>query len=64
MTGREKQLVALMEKAGPVLSVATYQPEYVATRGELRELRRTAAQKHCDKKTISRPAALPLRAKR
>lgn len=49
-TVREKQLEDLMAKAGPVISAVSYEPEYVSVRGELRELRRTAAQKHCEAK--------------
>ncbi len=50
MTAREKKLEELMAKAGPVIGAATYQAEYVSVRGELRELRRTEAQKHCAEK--------------
>ncbi len=56
MTAREKQLEELMVKAGPVVSAAAYQPDYISVRGELRELRRTAAQKHCEAKA-DQPAA-------
>jgi hypothetical protein len=55
-TAREKQLEQLMAKAGPVMSTASYDPEYVSVRGDLREMRRTAAQKHCDMKS-SEPAS-------
>jgi hypothetical protein len=48
MTKREKDLEELMAKAGPVVSAVSYQADYVSVRGELRELRRTAAQKHCE----------------
>ena len=47
---REQKLQELMAKAGPVIGAATYQAEYVSMRGELRELRRTQAQKHCEEK--------------
>jgi hypothetical protein len=50
MSAREKQLQELMAKAGPVISAVSYESEYVSVRGELRELRRTAAQKHCEEK--------------
>jgi hypothetical protein len=46
---REKELEQLMAKAGPVMSAVTYEPDYVAARGELRELRRTSIEKQCDK---------------
>jgi hypothetical protein len=57
MTAREKKLEELMAKAGPVISAVSYETEYVSVRGELRELRRTAAQKHCVAKP-DRPGAV------
>jgi hypothetical protein len=53
---REKQLEGLMAKAGPVVSAASYESEYLQVRGEIRELRQTTADKHCDQKTIGTPA--------
>ena len=53
---REKELEQLMAKAGPVMSTATYEPDYIAARGELRELRRTSTEKKCDKND-GKPAA-------
>ena len=55
-TAREKELADLMAKAGPVVSAVSYEPDYISVRGELRELRRTAAQKHCEAKA-EKPAA-------
>jgi hypothetical protein len=54
---REKQLEGLMAKAGPVVSAASYETEYLQVRGEIRELRQASADKHCEQKTIGTPAA-------
>jgi hypothetical protein len=54
-TTREKQLEELMARAGPVVSAASYDSEYLQVRGEIRELRQTAADKHCEQKAASAP---------
>jgi hypothetical protein len=55
-SAREKQLEGLMAKAGPVISAATYDTEYLQVRAEKRELRQAAADRHCDRKTTGAPA--------
>ncbi len=55
-TAREKQLKDLIAKAGPVISVATYDTEYLQVRAEKRELRQAAADRHCDRKITGTPA--------
>jgi hypothetical protein len=50
---RQKVLERLMAKAGPgvdgrMVSAIAYQPEYIANRGEINELRRAAAEKKCE----------------
>ena len=52
----KKQLEDLMAKAGPVISAATYETDYLQVRGELRELRQASADKHCDRKITGAPA--------
>jgi hypothetical protein len=49
---RQKELEALMAKAGPgadgqLASAITYKPEYVELRGDMIELRKTAAARNC-----------------
>jgi hypothetical protein len=49
---RQKELEALMAKAGTgadggLVSAFSYRPEYVALRGEMNELRKAAAERHC-----------------
>jgi hypothetical protein len=49
---RQKELEALMAKAGPgadgqLASMITYKPEYVELRGDMIELRKTAAARNC-----------------
>jgi len=50
--GRQKELEALMVKAGPgtgeFVSDIAYKPEYLQVRGQIDQLHRTAAEKHCD----------------
>jgi len=55
-TARKKQLEELMAKAGPVISAATYETDYLQVRGELRELRQASADKHCDRQINGTPA--------
>lgn len=58
MTGklaREKELKDLMVKAsadagGRVISGLAYDPEYLAVRGEINDLRASAAERHCAEK--------------
>jgi len=49
---RREELEALMVKAGPgtgaFVSDIAYKPEYLQVRGQIDQLRRTAADKHCD----------------
>jgi hypothetical protein len=48
--GRQRELEALMAKAGPggqVASAMAYQPEYLQLRGEMTQLRKAAADKNC-----------------
>lgn len=49
---RERELEGLMTKAGPdasgrFVSTVAYRPEYLQLRGQMNELRRTAAEKKC-----------------
>ena len=49
---REKELEALMAKAGPsadgqLASAITYRPEYLQLRGDMIELRKAAAARNC-----------------
>jgi hypothetical protein len=64
MTAREQQLEVLMAKAGPVISTVSYEADYVSVRGELRALRRAAAQKHCEAKAEKPNAPADARPKR
>jgi hypothetical protein len=59
-TARQKQLEALMAKAGPgadgrVVSALAYQPEYLQLHGDMNQLRRYQAEKDCK----APPAAVP-----
>jgi hypothetical protein len=56
---REQELAALMAKAGTdagarMISGMTYDPEYLSVRGEMNDLRASAAAKNCNT-----PAAAP-----
>jgi hypothetical protein len=49
---RQRELEMLMTKAepdagGPLVSAVAYRPEYAQMRGEMNELRKTAAEKNC-----------------
>jgi hypothetical protein len=49
---RQRELEMLMAKAGPdaggpLVSAVAYRPEYAQKRGEMNEMRRTAAEKNC-----------------
>jgi hypothetical protein len=49
---RQRELELLMAKAGPdaggpLVSAVAYRPEYTQKRGEMNELRKTAAEKNC-----------------
>jgi hypothetical protein len=49
---RQRELEALMVRAGPssagqMVSTVAYRPEYLQLRGEMTDLRRTAADKKC-----------------
>jgi hypothetical protein len=53
VVARQRQLEELMARAnqgfaGGLISATTYQPEYVTMRGKLHELRRVAAENHCN----------------
>ena len=53
IAGREHDLEALMKKAevdagGRFVSAIAYQPEYNQLRGQMEELRKTAAEKNCN----------------
>lgn len=58
---REKQLEALMAKAGSgagsVVTLVGYRPEYMQVRGELYEMRQAAAAKNCDAPGAQKPGA-------
>jgi hypothetical protein len=59
---RERELQALIAKAGPssagtFVSNIAYEPEYVQLRGEMAEVRRTAAEKKCDLDAAAAAAA-------
>ncbi len=50
---RQRELEGLMARAksgpaGGFISASTYEPEYVTLRGKMNELRRVAAENHCD----------------
>ena len=50
---RARELERLMAKAGPdagggLVSAIAYRPDYVQVRGEMRDVREAAADKHCD----------------
>ena len=52
LAARQKELGQLMAKAstdatGRMIGDAAYRSEYISTRGELTELRKTAAEKNC-----------------
>lgn len=58
---RRRVLEGLMARAkqgpgGSFVSATTYEPEYVTLRGKMSELRRAAAEKHCN----FDPAAVPM----
>jgi len=49
---RQRELELLIAKAGPdaggpLVSAVAYRPEYAQKRGEMNELRKTAAEKNC-----------------
>ena len=53
LTARQKELEHLIAKSGTdtggrLIGDATYGPEYAQTRGQLNDLRQTAAEKHCN----------------
>jgi hypothetical protein len=65
---RQRELEQLTAKAGNdaggrLVSATTYRPEYLALRGDVNDLRRTAAGKQCDlskvEVTASPPRAAP-----
>ena|SRR5262245_14560610 len=61
---RERELEGLMTKAGPdpsgrFVSTVAYRPEYLQLRGQMNEVRKTAAEKNCK---INMDAALGGRA--
>jgi hypothetical protein len=70
LTGRQRELEALMARAnqgpaGGLISATTYQPEYITLRGKMSELRRVAAENHCNFVPGAAPAAqLPPPAKK
>lgn len=64
---RARELEALMTKAGPesggrFVSAIAYKPEYYQVRGEMNELRRSAAEKKCKFVPGAGPAAAPMEA--
>ncbi len=62
---RQRGLEGLMARAksgpaGGLISATTYEPEYITLRGKMNELRRVAAENHCDfVPGETPPAALP-----
>ncbi len=64
---RQRELEQLMAKAGNdaggrLVSATTYRPEYLAVRGDINDLRRTAAGKQCDLSKAGETASPPPRA--
>ena len=52
VAARQKELQGLMTQVGPtadgqLVSTLAYRPEYVSLRGDMNELRKTAAAKNC-----------------
>jgi hypothetical protein len=67
---RQRELEGLMARAnqgpaGGFISATTYQPEYVTLRGKMSQLRRVAAENHCnfDPATVSAVQPRPTAAK-
>jgi hypothetical protein len=65
---REKQLEALMAKAGTgadgkFVSAVAYQPEYLQLRGDMNEIRRYSAEKDCKPAPAAAKPATPAVAK-
>jgi hypothetical protein len=65
---REKQLEALMAKAGTgadgrFVSAVAYQPEYLQLRGDMNEIRRYSAEKACKPAPAAAKPATPAVAK-
>jgi hypothetical protein len=61
---RQKELEHLIAKSGTdaggrLIGDATYGPEYAQTRGQLKDLRQTAADKHCNLVPGADTAAVP-----
>jgi hypothetical protein len=63
-TARVRQLEALKAKAetgaaGQLVSTAVYEPDYLAARGALKEMRRSAREKNCTVPDATAAAPLP-----